>query len=522
MRIFKQHRYWLSLLCAGSLYSTPIFAADLSLLTTQPTEQQVIIGEFAVELNAQISASQVDDRWLLTIDDEDYVFVVRKIQRHSNGNLTFIGRVAGESASSVLTLSSAGMFGTLRKAEHKLVFKVKHGQQQLMVPSNMDITPIRIDEGGIPVPVSENPEGVDADAPPVKALTVNGTPIIDLMVLWDQALETRLGGAGAVQALIQQRIAETNQAFIDSQIDAEVRLVHSEKRDYSSTASNAVALDTIQSNTGSFAGVESLRERHGADLVGYLRDFNVYSQSAGIAYRLGENGQMDSVDEDYAYFVVTDGEYQSGRTTYYSPDNTFSHELGHNLGSEHDHSHSNNESPIFSYAYGHDVPGVFATIMSYDDPPIMRYSNPQIFCSATEPCGVASGLNAADNARAFNQTAFMVSAFKEIVYEYEESDFQQSTENGNLILKYLPNSSLIYQVTIPEDELVSLLADENTGESTLNLEGGIRLQIFSSGKMTSSLLNVFPQRGFVLPVNYSIENQKVSFFVELSTQRLEF
>jgi hypothetical protein len=94
------------------------------------------------------------------------------------------------------------------------------------------------------------------------------------------------------------------------------------------------------------------------------------------------------------------------------------HELGHNLGSSHDHANSSG-TPLFPYAYGYQSPNqTFRDIMAYDCPGgcprINQWANPDVW-HVGEPTGVdfeTNPANAADVARTFNEVKGVVANFR--------------------------------------------------------------------------------------------------------------
>jgi hypothetical protein len=96
-------------------------------------------------------------------------------------------------------------------------------------------------------------------------------------------------------------------------------------------------------------------------------------------------------------------------TGYYS----FAHELGHNLGCQHDHANAGNGA--YSFSYGHRSSGnQWRTIMSYaPGTRIQHFSSPDVVY-AGEPTGVPEGnANAADNAETIRTLAAAMSAFRD-------------------------------------------------------------------------------------------------------------
>jgi hypothetical protein len=94
---------------------------------------------------------------------------------------------------------------------------------------------------------------------------------------------------------------------------------------------------------------------------------------------------------------------------------TLAHEHGHNMGMEHDPASAGTSPANASYpwSFGHNVNGVFRTIMSYNVcsvscPRVLRFSNPDVQYNGY-PTGIA---NQRDNAQTGDLTAAIVAAFR--------------------------------------------------------------------------------------------------------------
>jgi len=182
--------------------------------------------------------------------------------------------------------------------------------------------------------------------------------VVDVMVVYTSTAQQHAGGAAAIANLINLSVSETNTSYVNSDIALRVRLVHTAQVDYTEVSNFGTNLSNLRTGTGAgLAGVEALRNQYGADLVAML--VHPSSPSAcGIAY------VMTTVSTAFSPFgySVTD-------TACLSPNFTFAHELGHNMGAQHDWYVSAATLP-FTYAHGFvntDAGFRWRTIMSYND-----------------------------------------------------------------------------------------------------------------------------------------------------------
>ena len=254
-----------------------------------------------------------------------------------------------------------------------------------------------------------SPDGLDAD----------NCGQIDVLVVYDAAARMAAGGADAMLAEINLGVAETNQAYANSGITQRVSLVHAAEAAVAIGASANSALANIKAN----AGVQTLRNSYGADLVSYW--VAALPGACGIGYK------MDTVSAAFAPFAysVVDRDCATG---YYS----FGHEMGHNMGADHDWFVSANTTPS-SAAHGLvNVGARWRTIMAYNDrcqaqTPAVNcarlpyFSNPNIAVGGAAT-GVAAGSGTgcsvgnlgnpacdADNRAVLNGSACTVARFRD-------------------------------------------------------------------------------------------------------------
>jgi hypothetical protein len=260
---------------------------------------------------------------------------------------------------------------------------------------------------------------------PVAFATPAPQSVIDLLVVYTNAMVTRYGSEAGVLARINNLVAQANTAYLNSEVAITLRLVATYRSTYSETTTNAVALDAITPSIPSFnrtvitppelAAVAPLRDSSQADIVVMIRPFRRNAhRSCGMANRNGTVGFDIAPYEGWAYAVFSDGlDLEAGNGT--CPDTAFSHEIGHVMGMNHDRGsiaveQPNATVPVVSYGhgfgYGYNAPGcvpfgspgatchmpTHGDIMSiaYVNRNLACYSNPQVRISTN---GQSCGLN---------------------------------------------------------------------------------------------------------------------------------
>lgn len=227
----------------------------------------------------------------------------------------------------------------------------------------------------------------------------------------------------------------TNQAYVNSAVSAQVHVVRMVQVAYPDATTNESALEALTGYGESgpitpdpaFNALRAARDQYGADLVTVVRKFSdPENDGCGIAWLIG-GGQsgISTSDAGYGYSIVSDGS-DGG---YYCRDETLAHELGHNMGSQHDVENSDSSTGVYAYSYGYKASS-FYTVMAYGDSgqtSFRVFSNPRItFCSGY-PCGTSQ----ADNARSLNQTAPVVARFRNAVIAPPRANLPEFDADGN-------------------------------------------------------------------------------------------
>jgi hypothetical protein len=232
--------------------------------------------------------------------------------------------------------------------------------------------------------------GPEAEAP----LADDGS-VIDVMVVYTAAAATSAGGTSAMLARIALGVAETNQGYASSRVRTRLRLVRAEQVDYTESGNSGTDLSRLRATADGFMdNVHALRDTYGADMVKLIVANG--GGACGVAYLMSG---LNPAFATSAFSVTAQG--------CISPNYTFGHELGHNMGSNHAR-----QDPIgngaFSYSYGYKNPSnLFRTVMAYDCaggscPRVLYFSNPDVRYRC-QPSGIVNTApDAADNARSIN------------------------------------------------------------------------------------------------------------------------
>lgn len=362
-----------------------------------------------------------------------YAKYVRHIV-HANGTWTWIGTVSTVhgNQSVTLTFGKGVMFGSIPQASGwPLEISTAHGHTRIAATSakalarSTDWLRLHSRPDSVVPPVS--PKRPVAMAVPAPATAVSPVTI-DVMVAYTPELVTVYGNVATVLARIQFLVDWTNEAYINSDVYQQIRLVHTVEVNYPANNTDSEAVSDLTNPAAStnpaakgLLSIAPLRDQYGADLVSLIRPFDAVGRTAGLCgygWINGYDGTPISEYRIYGYSVVSDKADSSVTDGTYCATDTFAHELGHNMGNVHDRANAASQG-AYPYSYGYLGNGTngFATIMAYPtatDTPVQRFSNPDISTCQNLPCGVADSdtANSADNAHSMNNTAPAVAAFE--------------------------------------------------------------------------------------------------------------
>jgi Metallo-peptidase family M12B Reprolysin-like len=359
-----------------------------------------------------------------------------------NGVRTWVGAMADERSAGRAYISEVDghVYGKIVTPETTYVVMVNGPKQSTEVWDLAAMgmtTPIRTrPDYAIPKVLGPSIAAQVASAEHLKALPTPQTTI-DIMVVYTNALLTRFGNVAMVNARINNLIAQANDSYLRSEVAITLRLVRAESTTYTNSNDNGIALNDITTGAGAFSTIGATRNAYAADLVVLLRPFD-YAMQTDCGYgHVGGFGQTALLSQ-YGYSVVGEGS-DLGGSGYLCRDETFTHELGHNMGLMHDRGRvllENNQTIYYgatSYGFGYVVPATNPTvgdIMAYANSIVSCFSSPAVYrqgptvglsggtCNVTPTTGDVLGVpasnvaNSADTAAALNFVRVAVSNFR--------------------------------------------------------------------------------------------------------------
>ncbi|WP_408952615.1 FG-GAP-like repeat-containing protein [Lysobacter sp. Hz 25] len=415
-------------------------------LTAYPTKQPVVSdGAYTwhrVELSEQHALAAIIGGHLriTTPSGEKLDFRYERHVEHPSGDWTWVGRIdrGGLAQEAIITFGERAVFGSIAQpGKPALKLTLRDGKSWLVEtdPAKLalienSIGPDHADDYLIPTAAANASSLAPTSASIGAAATAaDGQVLVDVLVGYSDGFANGLGGPSQAVTRLNYLVEVTNQAYVNSQITSRIRMVHAMQVNYPDDSDNGGVLEKMTGTRTTpvdpaFNALRAAREQYGADLVSFVRKYDRAAQDGcGIAWLLGGNQQPISASSaTNGYSVVGDGRQNDGGTTYFCRDETFAHELGHNMGAQHDRDTASSSGTLqygaYAYSFGYRagaVTGNFYDIMAYGDPGQTSYrvfSNPRISTCGGYACGV---VGQADTAQTLNQTQPIIATFRATV-----------------------------------------------------------------------------------------------------------
>ena len=358
-------------------------------------------------------------------------------QRHEeglDGNWSWVGKTA-DGLDAVITFGENAVFGRIAQRDTEaLRLTMSSGRSWLVEsdPSKLLDGNLGPDADGTDVLIPPNvAAAVSAKKRTTAAMTAAGDEAasaantVDVVLGYTNGLVTKYGSAANANTRLANLVAITNQGYQNSAVTPRVRLVRTVQVSYTDTNNNETALEAItgfacttsssctaQAIPTELVPLRNARDEYGGDIVSLVRPFQApQHQGCGIAWLLGGGGfTIDNSDAPFGYSIVSDGtdvDEGDGRT-YFCREETLAHELGHNMGQQHNIEDAGTPPDTgthpYSYGYRESIITGFYTVMSYrlansSQFSINYFGNPAVNYADT---GRPTGALNANNARSLN------------------------------------------------------------------------------------------------------------------------
>jgi hypothetical protein len=379
--------------------------------TLPPLDGATVLRQRQVVLQRDLLESNWSSLHITPFPGVTAVARVVKIDRERDDAFIWIAQIEGDQAgSAVFSMYDDMLLGVLRTEDRVFWFHSNASgtcRVSELAPSNET----KQCGGGVHgshahAAPSVNPQSIDSSN---TANFTSGRPELDLMVVYTPRALSAAGSYSALRTRIGLEVGQTNLAYINSNANAELRLVTVVEQNYDEGPYGGT-LDQYETHLTRLSGtsdgyldqVHALRDAYGADLVSLIVEdvgSTPTGSSIGLAYFSVLSGPVGN--EGLGFSILSQGWLGSG--------SLLAHEVGHNLGLHHDRAHSTG-TPSWPWAYGYNTPiGGYKTVMYYAIGSFFYFSNPNVSFGSV-PLGVA---NSEDNVRAINSNAPIVSAYRQ-------------------------------------------------------------------------------------------------------------
>jgi peptidyl-Asp metalloendopeptidase len=334
-------------------------------------------------------------------DDARFSMTVTEVTRHPGHGLTWSGTLDGvDLGSVVLALHDGALAGQVWMPG--TTYRIGYTHDGTAVVEEIDQAAFPREAPSVVPPglgvLAPEPEAADA--------TPGSASSIDVAVLYTGAARAAAGGTAAMRAEVALAVAAANQAYANNDLVQRLRLVFAgesplKEADFSNDL--IAFLSALRAN----AAGGWIRDVTRADALSLIVEYGAGATFCGRGYQLTANSTAFAPN---AFSVV--------ERSCASANLTFPHELGHNMGADHDVFVIGTDAVFSPYSHGWvDLVGKFRTIMAYPDqctaasttcPKVTFFSTP----GKTVTGRVVGNATTANNARVLGETANTVANFR--------------------------------------------------------------------------------------------------------------
>ncbi len=416
-----------SLVLTGRAKSTALANAEMSRATSsrEIIRSRTVVLDMAMlqKLRADVAEKPQTIR-VAFFDDAPMLVLVTRTERVGRNGIAYIGTVPGIALSSAVIVEENGVVsGNVNVLNQKYQIRnvgvAGHVMQEIdgrAFPLDHAVSPAATTPSAKPG-LPSTPAGSKDRTPPIAAVNTaaDDGSIIDVMVVYTTAARISQGSTAAMNSLVNLVITETNIAYANSGVKQRLRLVYAGEVNYAEV-DFATDLARLQGTSDGFMDdVHRLRDLYAADVVSLWGNYTV---GCGLS-NLMTNESLSFANQA---FNVVDRNCATGN---YS----FAHELGHNMGLQHDIYDGNSSTTVtpegsvistaINYAHSYvDMPNHFRTVMAISaqcDAQVPRidcvripyFSNPSVNFS-----GAATGDARAQEFKALNDTRDTTANFR--------------------------------------------------------------------------------------------------------------
>lgn len=376
-----------------SLFAAPAVGARVPTMLAQRVDT---LQARPVALNAAAVQAQAFD---VEVEPGRVVrAVLDRRDTHQNGVDAWVGHVEGEPLSSVTVAWMNGVVqGSIRTLDEAYSIEPS-GTPGVHVVRQVDLSAARPEAEPLMPPADRLAAVAENTSAPMAS---DDGSTFDVIAFYTPAAEAEALAAGtAISTRIALGVSETNTAYANSGAIPRLRLVGTHRTNYTEVGYSTDLSRFSGTSDGYMDEVHALRNAAGADLAVLIIGDD--PGACGVAY------VMTSPSASFASAAFSVTVYGC-----ISPNYTFGHEIGHNLGSAHAPEDGAGQASVYSYAFGYKNPAnLFRTVMSYNCPSgcprVLRVSNP----GATYNGNATGVAGQHDNAQAINNVRNVVANFR--------------------------------------------------------------------------------------------------------------